>query len=78
MPLREVTVECYAGARADETPRRVSFDGREHLVTRLLDESFEERFERNQQSRRRYRVLTDAGLVLELVHTNDGAWYIVL
>ena len=78
MPLREVTVECYAGARADETPRRVSFDGREHLVARLLAESVEEPLERNQQSRRRYRVLTDAGLVLELVRTNDGAWYIVL
>lgn len=76
MPLREVTVECYAGGRADETPRRISIEGREHLVARLLAESVEEPFERNQQSRRRYRVLTDAGLVLELVRTNDGTWYL--
>jgi hypothetical protein len=78
MPLREVTVECYAGGRADETPRRISIDGREHLVARLLAESVEEPLERNQQSRRRYRVLTDAGLVLELLRTNDGAWYLAL
>ena len=78
MPLREVTVECYAGGRADETPRRISIDGREHHVARLLDESVEEPLERNQQSRRRYRVLTDAGLVLELLRTNDGAWYLAL
>ena len=75
MTLRTVRVECYAGGRADETPRRVSFDGREHVVARLLAESVEESLAPNQQTRR-YKVLTEEGLVLEVVRSTDGAWYL--
>jgi hypothetical protein len=76
MKLRTVSVECYAGGRADETPRRITFDGREHLVARLLAESVEDSFAANQQIRR-YKVLTDEGLVLEVVRSGDGAWGLV-
>jgi hypothetical protein len=73
MTLRKVRVECYAGGRADETPRRISFGGREHVVARLLAESIEESLASNQQTRR-YKILTDTGLVLEVVRSSDGAW----
>jgi hypothetical protein len=32
-----VKVECYAGHRGEETPRRVSFDGRTVALVELLD-----------------------------------------
>ena len=75
MALRRVRVECYAGTRADETPRRISFDGREHVVSRLLAESIEESLGSSQRTRR-YRVLTEEGLVLEVLRTSDGTWYV--
>ena len=76
MKLRTIRVECYAGGRADETPRKISFDGREHVVARLLAESIEESPASNQQTRR-YKVLTDEGLVLEVVRLSDGTWRLV-
>ena len=76
MRLRTVRVECYSGGRADETPRRISFDGREHVVARLLAESVEESLAPNQQTRR-YKVVTELGLVLEVVRSSNGAWQLV-
>ena len=76
MTLHTVRVECYAGGRADETPRRISFDGREHVVARLLAESVEEPLTSRHQMRR-YKLLTDEGLVLEVVRSSDGAWHLV-
>jgi hypothetical protein len=76
MTLRPIRVECYAGGRADETPRRISIDGREHVVARLLAESIEESPASNQQTRR-YKILTDEGLVLEVVRSTDGTWCLV-
>jgi hypothetical protein len=76
MKLRTIRVECYAGGRADETPRRISFDGRQHVVARLLAESIEESPASNQQTRR-YKVQTDKGLVLEVVRMSDGTWGLV-
>jgi hypothetical protein len=76
MRLRSIRVECYAGGRADETPRLIIFDGREHLVSRLLTESVEELLESKQQIRR-YKVLTEDGLELEVVRSRDGTWEIV-
>ena len=76
MTLRPIRVECYAGARADETPRRITFDGREYVVDRLLSESIDESISSRGQTRR-YKVLTDEGLVLELVRSSDGSWHLV-
>jgi hypothetical protein len=74
MTLRTVRVECYAGGRSDETPRQIGFDGREHSVARLLAEFVEESHGTHQQTRR-FRVLTDEALVLEVVRSSDGEWY---
>lgn len=75
MALQSITVECYAGARADERPIRVTIGGRQHLVARLLGESVEESLVTKEQTRR-YRVLTNEGLVLEILRDGDGAWYL--
>ena len=37
MRLTRIEVECYAGAKADETPRRFSFQGQTIDVREVLD-----------------------------------------
>lgn len=76
MPLHPVEVECYAGTRADESPRRIHLNGRNHVVARVLAESVEEPLASREQSHR-YKILTDEGLVLEVVRASDGSWYLV-
>jgi len=71
-----IHVECYAGGRSDEHPRRVTTENRVYVVARLLAESVEESLAPNQQTRR-YKVLTQEGLVLEVVRSSDGAWRLV-
>jgi hypothetical protein len=71
-----IRVECYAGGRSDERPRRVIIENRVYVVARLLAESVEVSFITEAQTRR-YKVLTDEGLVLEVVRSSDGAWRLV-
>jgi hypothetical protein len=71
----EVRVECYSGARSDERPRRVYVNDRQHIVARLLSSSMEEAAGSRKQARR-FRILTEEGLVLDLVRYDDGRWYI--
>lgn len=75
MDLRAIKVECYAGSRADERPRRVIIDGREHLVARLLEETLDESSDSKAQ-RRRFKLLTDEGIVLDVIRSGDGEWYL--
>src|SRR5262245_26929494 len=75
MKLHSIQVECYAGARADERPRRAIIGGREHNVARLLNESVEESLAKKGRTRR-YRVLTDEGLILNILRADDGTWYL--
>ena len=75
MKLRRVQVECYAGGRADERPRRVREDDREHIVARLLGSSVEESSP-SKARRHRYRVLTDEGSELSLIRESNGDWYL--
>ena len=42
MQRLSVQVECYAGSRADERPRRVRIEGRQYRVARLLSSSIEQ------------------------------------
>jgi len=75
MKLLPVQVDCYAGSRADERPRRVRIRGREHIVARLLSASVEESLASKSRAHR-YRVLTEEGLMLDLVRASDGNWYL--
>jgi len=70
-----IIVECYAGSRGDERPRRVMIDDRKHVVARLLAESVEESVVTKARTRR-YRVLTSEGMVLEILCTGDGEWFL--
>ena len=76
MTTRPIRVECYSGTRADETPRRIHINGREHIVVRVLAESVEEGSASRHQTRR-YKLLTDEGSVLEAVRESDGSWYLL-
>jgi hypothetical protein len=71
-----IRVECYAGGRSDERPRRVTIENRVYVVARLLAESVEVSLITEAQTRR-YKVLTEEGLVLEVVRSSDGAWHLV-
>lgn len=75
MTLRRVTVECYAGSRADERPRKIQIRGREHVVATLLCESVEESLATKERTRH-YKILTDDGLILSVVRKDDGAWFL--
>ena len=70
-----VEVECYAGSRADERPRRVLIEGCEYRVVRLLSSSIEQTLATT-ESIRRFRVVTEDGWQLDLVRTSDGDWFL--
>ena len=76
MNPRPIKVECYAGGRAEETPRRIIIDGQVYLVARLLAESIEESLESKERTRR-YKLLTDDGLTIEIKQLPDGQWYLI-
>ena len=73
--LKLIEVECYAGSRADQTPRRVHIEGRSHMIRRLLGESIEESLDKRTRAHR-YRLLTDEGLVLEIIRADGGKWFL--
>ena len=75
MNFQRVQVECYSGGRADERPRRVTIDGRVHVVARLLSESVEQASGSTDRVRC-FEVLTEEGLTVELIRTSDGNWYL--
>ena len=76
MDKRIVKVECYSGGRAEERPRRITIDGREHIVARLLAESIEESPSSKLQTRH-YKLLTEGGEVLEVALSSDGIWHLI-
>ncbi len=41
MRLTQIKVECYAGAKADETPRRFDLEGRTIEVDEVLDQWYQ-------------------------------------
>ena len=75
MTSEQIEVESYSGSRADERPRSVIIGGRSHAVARLLSESIEESADKRARTHR-YRILTDDGLVVELVRTADHRWFL--
>jgi hypothetical protein len=76
MKHHSVQVDCYSGSRADERPRNVVIDGREHRVTRLLTVSIEEAVESKERVER-FTVLTDEGLTIQLIRAESGEWHLV-
>jgi len=78
MTSEQIEVESYSGSRADERPRSLVIGGRRHIVARLLSESIEEpsKVTKERERRHRYHVLTEDGLVLELIRNDDGRWFL--
>ena len=76
MELAPIQVECYAGGRADERPRRIVIDGSEFIVTRLIAESNEEAIESKKRIKR-FTVLTERGQTIDLRCTESGDWQLV-
>jgi hypothetical protein len=70
-----IQVECYAGSRADERPRRVCIKGRDYMVARLLSSSIEQSLMTNAPARR-FRVVTEDGWQLDMVCTASGDWFL--
>jgi len=70
-----IQVECYAGSRADERPRRVLIEGRPHRVARLLSSSIEQSLADTAPTRR-FRVITEDGWQLDLICTAAGDWFL--
>jgi hypothetical protein len=71
MSRSRIDVECYAGARVYERPRRLFIEGREFRVMRLISESIEESADTNERTHR-YKVLIEDGVVLEVLHKENG------
>ena len=76
MKFHPIQVESYSGSRADERPHRISVNGCEYLVTRLLAESVEEDRESKERVKR-FKVLTEQGLAIELIRRQGGDWYLI-
>jgi len=71
-----INVECYSGGRADETPRRIIVGDQIHVITRLIEEWLDETSATKEQTHR-YRVLTEAGVTLEITRSSDGQWFLI-
>lgn len=70
-----VQVECYAGSRADERPRRVYIEGRCYIVAHLLSSTIEQSLAATAPSRH-FRVVTEDGWQLDLICTASGEWFL--
>lgn len=75
MKRRAIDVSCYSGARADEAPRRVIVDGREHRVGQIIASSVEESPDTRERSHR-FRIITDEGLVLDIRRNHERKWFL--
>ena len=64
----EVKVDCYAGYRAEETPRLIRFESREIEVRKVLDRWLD-------PDHRYFKILgNDEGIYIIRHDTNTGVW----
>jgi hypothetical protein len=64
----EVNVDCYAGYRAEETPRLIRFESRKIEVKKLLDRWLD-------PDHRYFKILgNDEGIYIIRHDTNTGVW----
>jgi len=73
MKLMKLSVECYAGRKAEERPIRFRLEGRQYLVETVLDQWYdpESIF---------YKVRADDGnlyILRQRTSTPDGMWDLV-
>lgn len=71
-PALAVMVECYAGHRGEEEPRRIRFDGRTVEVLEVMDRWLA-------PDHRYFKIAGDDGAIYILRHDPvAGAWELVL
>ena len=67
-PIIEIKVECYAGYRAEETPRVICFESRKIEVKKVLDRWLD-------PEHRYFKLLGDDGGIYIIRHDmNTWAW----
>ncbi|MGE0079885.1 MAG: hypothetical protein AB7U81_01160 [Thiohalomonadaceae bacterium] len=67
-----LTVECYAGYRGEETPRRLRFGARVVEVTEVVDRWYE-------PARRYFKLRgSDGGVYLVAHDEGEGTWELVI
>ncbi len=75
VPIR---VECYAGYRADETPRALSWGGRRLAVQEVLDRWYQGEADSHAPSADYFKVLAGDGKRYLIKHEwVSHAWYLV-
>jgi hypothetical protein len=74
MPLTPIIVECYAGSKAFERPRRVLIDGLARDVVAMIATSVEEDVASRIRCHR-FEVLIDDGRKLSLVRRSNQ-WFL--
>jgi hypothetical protein len=70
-----VKVECYAGSRANQQPRRVTINGVELFITLVIESSVEESASSRERIYR-FKVMTEDGRILKLFKSIEGDWYL--
>lgn len=74
MPLISVLVECYAGSKAFERPRRIVMEGSTHEIIRSTASSLEEDAA-SRLRRHRFEVLIENGRRVVLIRQGDQ-WFL--
>jgi hypothetical protein len=77
MKLTSIQVECYAGAKADETPRRFSAEGQTIEVSEVLDRWYQIESKPEWPLANYFKVSTADGRVYLLKHDLESdEWFL--
>jgi hypothetical protein len=77
MRLTPIQVECYAGAKADETPRRFSLEGQPIEVGEVLDRWYQVQSKPEWPRADYFRVRAESGREYLLRHDLEaGEWFL--
>ncbi len=79
MKFEEITVECYSGYRACESPRSLNWRGKRYRITRIIDRWYEGGVKSGSDIMDYYKVELDDGTVriIRYVRMFDG-WGILI
>jgi hypothetical protein len=76
--LETISVECYAGYKGDEAPRRFSMKGKEYAVREVVARWYEEGIDPQDSQKEFFRVLDSDKREYLLRHTiRSDTWELV-
>jgi hypothetical protein len=77
--LERISVECYAGYRAEESPRAFSYKGRAYLVLEIMDRWYEGGLKAEAPIINYFKVRADDGKEYLLrCDPGEGRWFLAL